>query len=275
MRTGPPSWWGYSRRVTPAQSFPEPTNTEAIRVIGRFEAGRGIPEAMRSDVRMLGALLGQVLREAGGDGLFDDVERLRLATIQAYDQETPDAFDRAAAIAESFTVERADEVARAFTCYFHLVNLAEEHQRVRVLRERAGQPGPSTGSRTQRAVADTVATADAQLKEEVGDDEARRRLEGLRFQPVFTAHPTEARRRAVSSSIRRLSELLTQHDAASDGGSEQHRARRRMLEEIDTLWRTAPLRAQKPTPTDEVRTVMSVFDETLFTTVPHVYRRID
>jgi phosphoenolpyruvate carboxylase len=254
--------------VTPAQSFPEPTNTEAIRVIGRFEAGRGIPDAMRSDVRMLGALLGQVLREAGGDDLFEDVERLRLATIQAYDEETSDAFDRAAAIAESFSVERADEVARAFTCYFHLVNLAEEHQRVRVLRERAGQPG-------REDAADTVATAYARLKTEVGEDEARRRLEGLRFHPVFTAHPTEARRRAVSSSIRRLSELLTQHDAASEAGAEQHRAHRRMLEEIDTLWRTAPLRAQKPTPTDEVRTVMSVFDETLFTTVPHVYRRID
>jgi phosphoenolpyruvate carboxylase len=254
--------------VTPAQSFPEPTNTEAIRVIGRFEAGRGIPDAMRSDVRMLGALLGQVLREAGGDDLFEDVERLRLATIQAYDEETSDAFERAAAIAESFSVERADEVARAFTCYFHLVNLAEEHQRVRVLRERAGQPG-------REDAADTVATAYARLKTEVGEDEARRRLEGLRFHPVFTAHPTEARRRAVSSSIRRLSELLTQHDAASEAGAEQHRAHRRMLEEIDTLWRTAPLRAQKPTPTDEVRTVMSVFDETLFTTVPHVYRRID
>jgi phosphoenolpyruvate carboxylase len=254
--------------VTPAQSFPEPTNTEAIRVIGRFEAGRGIPDAMRSDVRMLGALLGQVLREAGGDDLFEDVERLRLATIQAYDEETSDAFDRAAAIAESFSVERADEVARAFTCYFHLVNLAEEHQRVRVLRERAGQPG-------REDAADTVATAYARLKTEVGEDEARRRLEGLRFHPVFTAHPTEARRRAVSSSIRRLSELLTQHDAASEAGAEQHRAHRRMLEEIDTLWRTAPLRAQKPTPTDEVRTVMGVFDETLFTTVPHVYRRID
>jgi phosphoenolpyruvate carboxylase len=254
--------------VTPAHSFSEPTNTEAIRVIGRFEAGQGIPDAMRTDVRMLGQLLGQVLREAGGDGLFEDVERLRLATIQAYDQETPDAFERAAAIAESFTVARADEVARAFTCYFHLVNLAEEHQRVRVLRERAGQPG-------REDAADTVATAYARLRTEVGDDEARRRLEGLRFHPVFTAHPTEARRRAVSSSIRRLSELLTQHDAASEGGSEEHRARRRMLEEIDTLWRTAPLRSQKPSPTDEVRTVMGVFDETLFTTVPHVYRRID
>ncbi|MEV7609635.1 phosphoenolpyruvate carboxylase [Microbacterium sp. NPDC089320] len=254
--------------MTPEHAFPEPTDTSAIRIIGRFEAGRGIPDAMRTDVRMLGALLGQVLREAGGDDLFEDVERLRLATIQAYDEETSDAFERAAAIAESFSIARADEVARAFTCYFHLVNLAEEHQRVRVLRERAGQPG-------REDAADTVATAYARLKTEVGDDEARRRLAGLRFHPVFTAHPTEARRRAVSSSIRRLSELLTQHDAASEGGSEQHRARRRMLEEIDTLWRTAPLRAEKPSPTDEVRTVMGVFDETLFTTVPHVYRRID
>lgn len=60
---------------------PEPTPTEAIRVIGRFEAGQGIPESMRADVRMLGALLGQVLRESGTPGLFEDVERLRLATI--------------------------------------------------------------------------------------------------------------------------------------------------------------------------------------------------
>lgn len=247
---------------------PEPTNTEAIRVIGRFEAGRGIPDEMRADVRMLGAILGQVLRECGSPGLFEDVERLRLATIQAYDEESTHAFERATAIADSFTVARADEVARAFTCYFHLVNLAEEHQRVRILRERAGQPG-------REDAVDTVATAYAQLRREVGDEEAERRLQNLRFQPVFTAHPTEARRRAVSASIRRLSELLTQHDSTSDGGAEQHRAHRRMLEEVDTLWRTAPLRSNKPSPTDEVRTVMSVFDETLFTTVPHVYRRID
>ncbi|MDT0156581.1 phosphoenolpyruvate carboxylase [Microbacterium sp. ARD32] len=245
----------------------EPTNTEAIRVITRFEASNGIPDSMRADVRMLGGLLGQVLRESGSPGLFEDVERLRLATIQAAEADD-DAFERAASIADSFTIERADEVARAFTCYFHLVNLAEEHQRVRVLRERAGQPG-------REDAGDTVAGAFAQLRRELGDDEAHERLADLRFHPVFTAHPTEARRRAVSGSIRRLSDLLTQHDAASTGGAEQKRAHRRMLEEIDTLWRTAPLRAQKPSPTDEVRTVMGVFDETLFTTVPHVYRRID
>src|SRR3954454_19371576 len=131
------------------------TQTEAIDLVGRFEAGQEIPERMRSDVRMLGALLGRVLRESGSPGLFEDVERLRVATIEAYTDETPAAFARAEVIAESFTVQRADEVARAFTCYFHLVNLAEEHQRVRILRERAGQPGPSTGSGTQGADAGT------------------------------------------------------------------------------------------------------------------------
>ncbi len=59
---------------------------------------------MRADVRMLGALLGRVLRESGSPGLYDDVERLRVATIQAYTDETPEAFARAAAIADSFTV---------------------------------------------------------------------------------------------------------------------------------------------------------------------------
>ncbi|GAA5029115.1 phosphoenolpyruvate carboxylase [Microbacterium fluvii] len=246
----------------------ELTQTEAIDLVGRFEAGQEIPARMRKDVRMLGALLGRVLRESGSAGLYDDVERLRAATIQAYTDETPEAFERAAAIADGFTIERSAEVARAFTCYFHLVNLAEEQQRVRVLRERDGRPDREDAT-------DSVAAAFVRLSAEVGDETALQRLQGLRFHPVFTAHPTEARRRAVSSSIRRLAALLGEHEASLQGGADQRRAERRMLEEIDTLWRTAPLRPEKPTPVDEVRSVMAVFDETLYTAVPHVYRRVD
>lgn len=246
----------------------ELTHTEAIDLVGRFEAEQAIPEKMRGDVRMLGTLLGQVLRESGSPGLYEDVERLRTATIQAYTDETPEAFVRAAEIAESFTIARADEVARAFTTYFHLVNLAEEHQRVRVLRERDGRPD-------REQATDSVAAAFVRLAAEVGDDTALQRLQAMRFHPVFTAHPTEARRRAVSSSIRRLAALLEEHDASLRNGADERRAERRMLEEIDTLWRTAPLRPEKPSPTDEVRAVMAVFDETLYTAVPHVYRRVD
>ena len=246
----------------------ELTRTEAIDLVGRGEAEQELPEKMRADVRMLGALLGRVLRESGSPGLYDDVERLRLATIAAYTDESPEAFERAAAIADSFSIERADEVARAFTVYFHLVNLAEEHQRVRVLRERDGRP-------EKEDAADSVAAAFVRLAAEVGDDTALQRLQALRFHPVFTAHPTEARRRAVSTSIRRLVTLLGEYDASLRGGADERRAQRRMLEEIDTLWRTAPLRAEKPTPVDEVRAIMAVFDETLYTAVPHVYRRVD
>ncbi|GAA4352160.1 phosphoenolpyruvate carboxylase [Microbacterium rhizosphaerae] len=246
----------------------EPTPTEAIDLVGRYEAGQRIPEQMRADVRVLGALLGRVLRESGSAGLYEDVERLRVATIQAYTDETPEAFARAAKIADSFTIARADEVARAFTVYFHLANLAEEQQRVRVLRER--------NSRVDRDdPGDSIAAAFTHLATEVGDETALARLHALRFHPVFTAHPTEARRRAVSSSIRRLSTLLAEYDALAEGGADKRRAERRLLEEIDTLWRTAPLRPEKPAPTDEVRAVMTVFDDTLFTAVPHVYRRVD
>ncbi|WP_405375411.1 MULTISPECIES: phosphoenolpyruvate carboxylase [unclassified Microbacterium] len=246
----------------------ELTHTEAIDLVGRYEAEQEIPEQMRADVRELGSLLGRVLRESGSPGLFDDVERLRVATIQAYTDETPEAFARAAAIADAFSLERAEEVARAFTCYFHLVNLAEEHQRVRILRERAGRAA-------REDAGDSLTAAYRTLADEVGPDAALSRLQSLRFHPVFTAHPTEARRRAVSSSIRRLADLLDSRDAAETEGADRRRTERRMLEEVDTLWRTAPLRPEKPSPTDEVRSVMSIFDETLFTAVAHVYRRVD
>ena len=148
------------------------------------------------------------------------------------------------------------------------MNLIEEHQRVRILRERDGRPDREDAT-------DSVAAAFVHLAAEVGDDTALARLQALRFHPVFTAHPTEARRSAISRSIRRLTELLDEHDIMLRNGADERRAERRMIEEIDTLWRTAPLRAEKPSPTDEVRSIMEVFDETLYTAIPHVYRRVD
>src|ERR1700712_1334658 len=154
----------------------ESTTTTPIDLVGRFEAEHRIPSTMRADVRLLGDLLGRVLRESGSDGLYDDVEKLRVATIQAYTDETSEAFARAAEIVESFTIQRADEVARAFTAYFHLVNLAEEHQRVRILRERGGQVTSDDPSAT-------IGSAFARLSAEIGQDAATERLQAMRFHP--------------------------------------------------------------------------------------------
>ncbi|HEY0935974.1 MAG TPA: phosphoenolpyruvate carboxylase, partial [Trebonia sp.] len=219
-----------------------------------------------------GEVLGEVISESAGADLLADVEQLRHAVIAARSAadrgsaEAAAAGDEITALVSSWSWERAELVARAFTVYFHLVNLAEEQQRVRTLRLR------DSGDRAPR---ESLADAVGRLIAEGGAEHLAERLAGLRVHPVFTAHPTEARRRAVVASLRRLSGLLTAIDDQPAGAAEQAEAARELREEVDLLWRTAQLREAGMTPADEVRTVMTAFDETLFRLVPAVYRALD
>lgn len=230
----------------------------------RESARLEMPPAFRRDVRLLGELLGQVLREYGGPALLEDVERLRHLVISARAGEAEAG--EAAELVGSWPLDRAEQVARAFTIYFHLVNLAEEHQRIRVLaeRDRADAPMPES-------LADTV----GQVRDGQGEDRLRELLDGLELLPVLTAHPTEARRRAVVTAIQRVSGLLSRWDDPRRSASEQTGDRRNLLEEIDVLWRTAQLRRTRLDPLDEIRTAMAIFDETLFRVVPALYRGLD
>jgi phosphoenolpyruvate carboxylase len=226
-----------------------------------------LPGQMRRDVRLLGGMLGEVLRESGGQDLLDDVERLRRAVIEARRNPGADpAGGGIAALVGSWPLDRAELVARAFTVYFHLTNLAEELQRVRALRDRDTGEAP---------VRESLAAVVREFGQEQGSGALDELLARLRVHPVLTAHPTEARRRAVATALRRISDLVTGLDDTRHGASEQAEIRRQLREEIDLLWRTSPLRAQAMTPIDEVRTVMAAFDETLFQVVPRVYRALD
>ncbi|HEX6351209.1 MAG TPA: phosphoenolpyruvate carboxylase [Candidatus Dormibacteraeota bacterium] len=223
-----------------------------------------MPEALRRDIRLLGDALGEVLRESGGADLLEDVERLRRTVIAAREDDAQQA--AAERLVAGWSLERAEQVARAFACYFHLANLAEEHQRARALRER---------DRGGAVLPDSLAATVAQLREALGEEGLRGALDGLEVHPVFTAHPTEARRRAVVTAIRRVGEQLDRLDDAEIADAELREGRRRLLEEVDLLWRTAQLRSTQVQPQDEVRAVMAVFDQSLFRVVPEVYRALD
>jgi phosphoenolpyruvate carboxylase len=182
-----------------------PTPTRVSREQARFV----LPDELRADVRLLGETLGEVIREYAGESLFEDVERLRQLTIAAHGadaQETDLAAAQAEELVAGWTWERADDVARAFACYFHLVNLAEEHHRVRSLDARDREGAPSA-----------LEAAFRQITRLCGEDEATRVLDGLEFRPVLTAHPTEARRRAVVAGIRRIVDLLAQREDPRKG----------------------------------------------------------
>jgi phosphoenolpyruvate carboxylase len=233
---------------------------------GRDRDRAELPELMRRDVRLLGDILGEVICDSGpkaGPDLLADVERLRHAVIEARYQ--PHRGDAIAELVASWDLDRAEQVARAFTVYFHLANLAEEHQRIRMLRERDAGHEP---------VRESLAAAVAEVDHEAGRAHLAGLLTGLRVHLVLTAHPTEARRRAVVAVLRRISELLHVTGDQRAGATEHAEARRALRENVDLLWRTSQLRVKAMDPIDEVRTVMTAFDETLFRVVPAVYREL-
>jgi phosphoenolpyruvate carboxylase len=225
-------------------------------------------------VRLLGALLGQVIAEQAGPDLFGLVERIRRRTIALRradpdSQLEPDAErERLAAEIASLDIDHAAAVAKAFTLYFQLVNLAEERQRIRMLRSRARRA-------RARPIDDSIGDAIEQLLASHSRTEVKALVDSVVVHPVLTAHPTEARRRTLLVALRRMRRLLDALDDPLTTPDEDADLRRRLREEITLIWHTGDLRAVVPTPLDEVRSALAIFDETLFTVVPRFERAID
>ena len=229
-------------------------------------AAEEMPEPLRRDVGLLGRLLGRVLEESGGPELLADVERLRRATIAQREEPTGERRQNVLEVVDSFDLDRAESVARAFTVYFHLVNLAEERHRVRTLQERGRSPGP---------IKETIEAAVSEIRERDGQAVLEELLGRLIVCPVITAHPTEARRRSVVDSLGRIAELVSRLDDPRLTLIDEAHVQRRLMEEITILWRTQQLRPKRTSPLDEVRGTLAVFDSTLFVLVPELYRELD
>jgi phosphoenolpyruvate carboxylase len=229
----------------------------------------GARDALAAEVRLLGALLGQIIDEQAGPSLFDLVERIRKRSIALRHEDDPVERERLERELDGLDLGASEAVVSAFSLYFQLVNLAEARGRVRALRrrERAARDG---------ILDDSVAEAVATLRRSGRDEAALDAIFGrLAIRPVLTAHPTEARRRTTLLALRRCALLLERLDDPRLTPSEDREVRRRLREEITLLWRTSDLRSIAPEPLDEVRTAMAFFDATLFTVVPRLYRATD
>ena len=251
----------------PGRARARTTAAVAAEPLGIGSAGARDPLA--TEVRLLGALLGQVISEQAGPELFATVERIRRRTIALRRDDDPLERARLDDELRALDLGAAEAVIGAFALYFGLVNLAEARGRVRTLRrrERAARDG---------VLADSVADAVAGLRRLGRTDAELDALVGrLAVGPVLTAHPTEARRRTALVAFRRCAVLLARLDDPRLTPSEDRETRRRLREEITLLWRTSDLRIVSPAPLDEVRTAMAFFDATLFTVIPRLYRALD
>ena len=233
-----------------------------------------VPESIAENMDLFLRLVRTVLEEFDPT-LLETFDVLLSDAFRANADEAAETPDERAAFAElERTIDGLDErratlLMRAFVAYFHLANICEEHYRVTSLREREGSVDPA-------ADADPIndlTVAYRRLVDECGRGKAAALLQRLEFRPVFTAHPTEARRKAVEGKIRRISKLLEERGRLA--GTALAENERRLLQEIDALLRTSPIAHKKPTPVEEADTVIDIFDNTLFDMVPDVYRRFD
>jgi phosphoenolpyruvate carboxylase len=233
-------------------------------------------------------LLGEVLREQGGPGVFEAVEELRKAAIarrEALEErpretrrrtaasEKPDGsadqqLQRALRRIEQFTPSTAYQLARAFGFYFELINLAETNHRKRrrLGHELDPKAGPQRGSLqgTLRALREAGMEPGA-IREMLGK---------IWIQPVFTAHPTEVARRSVMFKRRRISDLLEHLDRIPVPDAELESLEQELTAEITALWQTDDVRSARPTVRDEIRMALDYYEASIFDTLPVLYSEV-
>ena len=245
--------------------------------LAELEAQSGdLKEApLRRDVRSLGTLLGDVLREQAGEDLFAHVEALRQGTIRRRDAEARGSDEEAARhaanaleLVHSLPVERAILLTRAFAFYFELINLAETNHRKR----RRIALRLSGGAARQRG--SLAGTLSEMRRVGISAEEALDWLRRVLIVPVFTAHPTEVARRSVMFKRRRIGDFLATLDRIPVPEQDLARLEQLVLAEITSLWQTDEVRSRRPTVYDEIKMGLDYYDVSIFETLPSLYREI-
>jgi phosphoenolpyruvate carboxylase len=220
---------------------------------------------LRRDVRALGTLLGQVLREQAAPGIYEAVESIRQSAISRRETDAPLSLD-----ADLHDPLRAYQLARAFSFYFELINLAETNHRKR--RRLAHELEESPTSPVQRG--SLRGTLRALKQAGTSLDEALSLLSKICVTPVFTAHPTEVARRSVMFKRRRISGLLARLDTIPLPAAELDSLEEALLAEITALWQTDDVRAARPSVRDEIRMALDYYHYSLFDTLPILYAEV-
>ena len=216
--------------------------------------------ALRADIRRLGHQLGNTLVRQHGEELLEAVERTR--TLTRHLREPGSNRDVTAELHDLFDdtdVSHAILLVRAFTVYFHLANVAEQVHRIEDLNSGSSNSANQFGETVQSLVDSGISPTD--IAELVGRAELR---------PVFTAHPTEASRRAILDKLAQVSSLIEQRLDSRRTEAELHRIDRHVEEVIEAIWQTDELRHVRPEPLDEARSVLYYLGQTVRDAVPEL-----
>ncbi|HWJ96118.1 MAG TPA: phosphoenolpyruvate carboxylase, partial [Telluria sp.] len=222
---------------------------------------------LKEDIRLLGRLLGDVLRDQEGDAVFDVVETIRQTAVRFRREDDPKAGEELTTLLHKLTRNQTISVVRAFSYFSHLANIAEDQHHIR--RRRAHL---LAGSAPQQG---SVGYALARLKQAgVGQAEVERFLREALISPVLTAHPTEVQRKSILDAELDIAHLLAERDRPLTP-KEQVRNLQLLHARIATLWQTRMLRYSKLTVADEIENALSYYRTTFLRELPNLYDDVE
>jgi len=225
-------------------------------------------KALRSRVKLFGTLLGDVLRRLAGQDIYDAVEKLRTGYISLSKEDNPKKRQQLIKFIESLDADTLLQVVRAFSTYFSLVNIAEEafHHQERRDQVRSDEP-LWNGS--------FDATFIEFKKQNLTAEQVQDLINQTTYIPVFTAHPTESKRRTIMLALRRIFISNEKLNDSRLNKSQKDEIAYELETLIQSLWRTDEVRANKPQVKDEIDNGLFYFRECLFDAVPDVYRNLE
>ncbi len=224
-------------------------------------------KVLRSRVKLLGTLLGNVIKAEAGDKVFNTVEALRKGYISLHKKDSAIKRKRLTRLIEAQTPQTLTHVVRAFSIYFSLANIAEENFRQQQHRKNKRKNKTQVGT-----FRDTLQIFKQQ---QITPEQLQTLLDHLSYTPVFTAHPTESKRRSVMENLRRIYNYNSALDDPRLNKEEREEVIQAIENQIRVLWCTDEVRDERPQVIDEVRLGLYYAKETLFKSVPQVYRNLE
>lgn len=215
---------------------------------------------LRDDIRLLGRILGDTVRDQEGADLFDLVERIRQTSIRFHRDEDRLARRELEQILDSMSTSETVRIVRAFSYFSHLANIAEDQNNIRQMRARSAASGSGV-------LAETLAHAKAAG---IDADALRSFFKTALVSPVLTAHPTEVRRKSTMDREMEVAALLDRRERVALTADEAVASDEQLRREVLTLWQTNLLRRTKLTVLDEVANGLSFYDYTFLREVPRL-----
>ena len=223
---------------------------------------------LRDDIRMLGRLLGDTIREQQGEATFELIERIRQTSVRFRRDEDHSAKRELEELLDALAREQTIQVVRGFSYFSHLANIAEDQHHIRRSRYHLRMRSAPRQGTLSRAMDDA-------LERGITPNELAGFFDSAMISPVLTAHPTEVQRRSILNAQMRIARQLDDRDRVEMTPDEVVLSEEEIRRAVLTLWQTRMLRPVRPSVVDEVSMGLSYFDITFLRQLPKLYATIE